>query len=323
MKRLPLFFSWLVVASLGDWLIMRTLARAAIFMPKPSIVLQIYQAINLSGLVASNLTSLLAFLVVGWIAWRQLQSRRSIPLTVIFIGLILSSLLALFISSGGWLELAFQTLLGAGYLHLMGQGWQSPLRGSAKVAIVCSGLALLASRLYQALPMAYTILQRPGPPSSGEFFFNAGELMILLSIFALWWCHGRQGPRWIWLVACLPVLFFGLPRLINPAMTGILAIWSIGLTLYLPWPLYAAAIWLAGVVVINALRLDNPAGWAILLFAAGGYAPQLNIHAFLGLIALWLLVNSPGSNPQPILAETVHSSNSRAPVILLDQETVH
>jgi hypothetical protein len=32
-------------------------------------------------------------------------------------------------------------------------------------------------------------------------------------------------------------------------------------------------------------------GWVILLFAAGGYAPQMSVHAFLGLAALWLLVN--------------------------------
>jgi len=30
----------------------------------------------------------------------------------------------------------------------------------------------------------------------------------------------------------------------------------------------------------------------ILLLAAGGYAPQLSTHAFLGIVALWLLVPS-------------------------------
>jgi hypothetical protein len=106
-------------------------------------------------------------------------------------------------------------------------------------------------------------------------------------------------------------------------MTGILAIWSTGLTLYLPWPVYAVALWLAGKVVIQTLKQGNRVGWAILLLAAGGYAPQLNIHAFLGLIALWLLVNSPDYNSQPIQvplgsAVPVHSSDSRVPVILLD-----
>jgi hypothetical protein len=75
----------------------------------------------------------------------------------------------------------------------------------------------------------------------------------------------------------------------NPSMAGILAIWSIGLTLYLPWPLYAVSLWLAGAAAITALRQGQPAGWVILLLAAGGYAPQLSSQVFLGLVALYLL----------------------------------
>ncbi len=74
-------------------------------------------------------------------------------------------------------------------------------------------------------------------------------------------------------------------------MTGILAICSSGLTLYLPWPLYALALLLACVMVIGCLRRGEPAGWALLLLAAGGYAPQLSYQAFLGLVGLWLLAN--------------------------------
>jgi hypothetical protein len=79
-------------------------------------------------------------------------------------------------------------------------------------------------------------------------------------------------------------------------MTGIIAIWSMGLTLYLPWPLYALGLWLTGVTVIQAMRQGNAAGWAILLLMAGGYAPQLSVHAFLSLLAQWMLA-SPLSPP--------------------------
>jgi hypothetical protein len=66
----------------------------------------------------------------------------------------------------------------------------------------------------------------------------------------------------------------------------------VGLTLYLPWPVYAAGLWLAGVTVIVAIRRGDPVGWAILLLLSGGYAPQLSLQAFLGLIALWLLAEA-------------------------------
>lgn len=87
-------------------------------------------------------------------------------------------------------------------------------------------------------------------------------------------------------------------HLAAPALTGILAIWSTGLTLYLPWPLYALSLWLACAVVAGSLRRNDPTGWAILLLAAGGYAPQLSTHVFLGLVALWL--SPPGEEPAPV-----------------------
>jgi hypothetical protein len=119
--------------------------------------------------------------------------------------------------------------------------------------------------------------------------YNLGEFLLIVSVVLLWWVYGRSATRSDWLLAGLPVMAFTAFHLANPAMAGILAIWSTGLTLYLPWPIYALGLWLAGVTVITALRRGNPAGLAILLLAAGGYAPQLSSQIFFGLIALWLL----------------------------------
>ena len=102
-------------------------------------------------------------------------------------------------------------------------------------------------------------------------------------------------------------------HLVNPAMSGILAIWSTGLTLYLPWPLYAVSLWLVSVAAIVSLRRGDPAGWAILLLVAGGYAPQLSAQLFLSLIALWLLAPpvtqpavAPQTTPQDALYPSIH-----------------
>lgn len=123
-----------------------------------------------------------------------------------------------------------------------------------------------------------------------QAWFYAGELLVLAAAGGLWWVYGRGAARRTWLVAALVMLVFAIPRLLNPAMTGILAIWSTGLTLYLPWPLYAVALWLVGVAILHNLRGNQPAGWAILLLVAGGLAPQLSTHAFYGVVALWWLV---------------------------------
>jgi hypothetical protein len=159
-------------------------------------------------------------------------------------------------------------------------------------------LALALSGLYQVVPAIYAAGQWPGPPPLAAWLFNAGELLVVLSPLGLWWAYARGASRREWLLAAAPALAFSALHLANPAMAGILAIWSIGLTLYLPWPLYALSLWLAGVTALAARRRREPAGWSVLLLLAGGYAPQLSTQAFLGLIALWLLA-APVLQPTP------------------------
>ncbi|MEK7786218.1 MAG: hypothetical protein AAB658_12470, partial [Chloroflexota bacterium] len=57
---LPVFFRWLTIAALADWLITRTVTRTAIFMPKPPPVVAAYQALTLLGQLAFTVTGLLA-----------------------------------------------------------------------------------------------------------------------------------------------------------------------------------------------------------------------------------------------------------------------
>lgn len=291
---LPAVFSWLTFAALADWLILRTLTRAIIFMPKPPILLQVYALLGYTGQLAMALTGLLAAAALCWIAWGCLHRHRNLILALTCIGLIGVNLAALFIPAVGWLAISFHLLIIIALIALNWQAWKQPLAGELKIAITCISLSLLVSRLYQGLDPIYLILRLPGPPEISGMLFNSGEVLLLVSVFALWWAFGRQSPRWIWLVAAVPAVVFTIPRLLAPGITGIMTIWSTGLTMFLPWPLYVAALWLAGVTVINALRVGEPAGFAVLLLAAGGMAPQLSTQAFLGIAALWLLLNPDG-----------------------------
>jgi len=264
------------------------------------------------GQLATSLTSLLAILALGWIAWQALRQQRDRILAATCAALLLVSLLGLFIPTAGWLALFFQALLGIAILVLLRQVWMSPLSLAFKIAVSSVALTLLVTSLYQGLDPVATVLGLPALPLSGGLLFNAGELLVLISVVALWWSTARRAAWKIWLIASLPALAFAVPRLLAPAMTGIMTIWSTGLTLYLPWPFYVGAVWLAGVTVLHTLRQGDAAGWAIILLAAGGFAPQLSIQAFLGLIALWLLVFAAGPREQAIQIEAGSRSNSPA-----------
>lgn len=293
MSRLPLFFRWLTIAALADWLITRTVTRTAIFMPKPLPVVAAYQALTLVGQLAFTLTGLLALAAVLWIAW---QSRRAVVSPLVLLSLALLSIASVFVAPGGWLAVGYQLLVMVA-VGVVGQDgrFASPYKPH-KRAIIIPALALLLGGLYQLLPALYTALRWPGPPPFTQLLFNTGELFVVLTPIVLWWAVGQVGRfalpyKW----AAIPALALVAAYLVNPAMTAIIAIWSTGLTLYLPWPLYALSLWLGGVVVIASLRRGGHTGPALLLLAAGGYAPQLSTQVFLGLIALWLLASSEKS----------------------------
>lgn len=310
---------WLTLAAVADWLIGRTFSRSAIFMPKPPPVMVIYQGLAVAGQLASALTGLLALGMLGWIAWYEWRNRRTVWLPLVLLAQAGLSLVFLFVAPAGWWPVVYHGLTLAA-VGLMVRFWIYDLRftiygytGSGEssktdqtikqaMALLAPAMALLLGKLYQIMPALYAAMGWPGPAPLTEFFFNLGELWVVLSSVGLWYAYGRGAARPTWLVAALPAVAFSAAYLANPSMTGILAIWSIGLSLYLPWLLYALSLWLAGVTVVVSMRQKSLAGWAILLLAAGGYAPQLSTQIFLSLIAVWLLAYSFG--PQAEQART-------------------
>lgn len=315
MNRLPLLFRWLTVAALADWLITRTLTRTAIFMPKPPPIIALYQALTLFGQLAFTLVGLLSLTTAIWITWRLWQKQRLPGLPLVLLILIALSLVGLFVALTGWMVVLQVTLRMIMVLII---GWDVRLDPRGRVGWIVPALAIWFGELHQWLPAWYTALHWPGPPPLTEQLFNLGELFVVLTPGALWWAAGypRQATfaRRNWW-AVVPALAFVAAHAINPAVTGIITIWSTGLTLYLPWPLYALGLWLAGVLVSESVSRNRPAGWAILLLAAGGYTPQLSTQVLISLTALWLLAYPQTSSDVelhrldlPLVSQAVNTS---------------
>lgn len=317
--HLPAFFTWLTLAVLGDWLITRTLARAAIFIPKSAATLKIFSAITVSGQLATSLTGVLSFLTLGWIAWQHFKWQRNLTLGVSCAGLLLVNFIGLFIPPAGWWAISFHLLMITGIISLTWYAWRYPLMGDVKIAISCVAVTLLVGNLYQSLNQVYIQMKLPGPPIVGTGLFNFGEFMVVASVVPLWWAFGQKASKRVWIMAAIPTVLFVIPRLTTPAMTGIMAIWSMGLTLYLPWLFYALAIWLASLTAFHSFQRGDTAGAAVLLLAAGGIAPQMSIQGFLGLIALWILVYRAGDFQPVFPTATEHRNNTRAGFHQLDR----
>lgn len=298
-EKAPLsLFRWLALAALADWLITRTVTRAAIHIPKLPAMITTYQAINLVGQIAAAFVALLSLLMLGWIGWQQWQTRRSFLLPAALLVHISLSLAFVVVIPALWLTLLYHGLTLT-IIGLFAVAWwtERGAKGSEAVprwgaALLLPALVLATGVVYQMLPVWYAALKWPGPSPVTGLLYNAGELLIIISVVVLWWVYGRAAPWPIWLLGAIPALLFVLSFWRDPAMTGILAIWSTGLSLFLPWPLYALALWLATIVVLDSWQRQPAVAFAVLLLAAAGYAPQLSSQLFSALIALWLLSQS-------------------------------
>ena len=287
-------FRWLVTIALFDWLVTRTITRSAIFMPKLPALLLLYQVLGGVGQWALSLVSLLGLVLLGSIAWWEWRQRHALWLAAALGEQVGFSLLFLFVPPVGWPALVNHLLYLAVILLLL---WRAVLRQAAEPAFVMGrllplllpALAIMAGRLHQAIPVLYATQHWSGPPPLSTVLFTVGELLVALTPIGLWWRYGRGAPWRHWLLAGLSVLLFTGMYLATPTMTGILTVWSTGITLYLPWPLYGISLWLAGVTFLMVRKTEEQIGWAILLLAAGGFTPQLSAQANLALLALWLL----------------------------------
>jgi hypothetical protein len=267
---------WLV------WILARTLSRLGIFMPKSPVLISVYQSLTLAGQAAATFSGLLVLAVmVIWVRKEAINGENKSGV-LLLVTLVFLSILYLFVQPPVWLAASYQLLLFVALGYTSWRGLKSNIDLPAKLAIFISMLAL------QAGPAGH-LLQLFGSSESVLTVYKAGELMVFLSVLSLWMAFGRPASRWIWLTAGMPALGFTVFRVLDPATSGILAIWSTGMTLSLPWPFYTLGLWLAGVTVLACWRKGDPTMEGILLLASGGFAAQMTSHAFFGLAGLGLL----------------------------------
>lgn len=300
MKAYPRFFGWLAIAATVDWLIGRTLVRSAIFMPKSAAVLWAYQVLGTVGQAALTVSALLAYAALLWIAWRlRLQSHRILPAALV--ALTVLNVASLFIAPSAGMALAYHLLALAILLALAWLAARHSLGLAHAAASLLPASALIAGEAYKAAATLPAALRLSGPSEPAAALFNLGEALVVAAGVALGlWLGGRPGSRWVWPAGALPALGFALMFSAQPSLTGVLAIWSIGLTLFLPWPTYAVSLGASTAAWLAALRDRHPAGLAIPLLVAGGYAPQLSSHLAFGLIALYLLASAHERRPMPV-----------------------
>jgi hypothetical protein len=160
---------------------------------------------------------------------------------------------------------------------------------------------------------------------------HLGELAAVLAPIAFFAAIAVPGGRWRhwkrWIAPGIVGLLFAAGNIadiiVNQGFTGVFSIWSVGFTLFLPWPLYAISLVLflytlltcvaRGVIAPTRYGGAN-VGMGLLLLPFAGYYLQLTYQHLLAALALMLLTGIARPLRKPVVrrreAETLEHATT-------------
>ena len=300
---LPPLMLGLAAGALAETVLLRLLVRVGVHFPKEGAVVTLFEGFSWLGSFAFNLSSLLALLAGAVMLVLLLQQplgwRRHL---LAFAALVLAAGLA-FSAAGP--SAGANLLFGLGGVALAAAMVSVALDNTA--ARLTAALVAAAYLSYQFYSLSHQVWRLQGwtslPPFSSRAL-TVGEALVVAAAFAAFWAWGK--PRWHHLgkgglaLVTATTLVVALARLTPDSTISILAIWTSGLSLYLPWPIYLIGLWLYLATLLACWRERTawPLGTGLLLLLLAGYMPQDSYHHLLLLLGLALLAR-PSLWPLP------------------------
>jgi hypothetical protein len=289
----------LLAAALAEMLLLRLVTRVGVHMPKDEAVTNAFRAASFLGSLAFNFASLLVtVLVVLVLASLVLRMESGIG-RVAFAGLSLAMLsgLGLSLATGApaadaLFGVAVALLVGFIGLALAGERHSRP---GVRLALALMVAAYLCYQYYLLSHLFYRILDYGAVPPLNITALRLGEVLAVAAAAAAFRAWGL--PRWRWLgtaglaavaAALIVLMLAGL----SPGSTmAILALWTTGLSLYLPFPIYLLALALYLLTFVACWR-SGDAFWTaagLLLVLLAGYMAEATYHHLLLLLGVAFL----------------------------------
>ncbi len=304
----------LVVAALLEVVLLRLTTRIGVHVPRNELAGDGLQAASFVGSFAFNSASILAIvLTVLLLFLMTTQVRDSVArfsLAAISGALMISLAMSLVTGRAAW-DGAFGlaatlVVLMLGVTLIARKG----VRTGPRVAIALVVGAYLCYQYYSLSHIAYRLLDYAALPPLGIDVLRWGEVLVVLAGAAVFWAWGR--PRWrlagrvgIALVVGF-VAVVGLSTMTPSSTTSILALWTTGMSLFLPSPVYLLSLALYLVTVVACFR-DKDAFWlgtGLLLLLVAGYMPEATYHHLLIILGVGFLAGA---------FDTVAEASERAP----------
>lgn len=286
----------LLATALLETLLLRLVTRVGVHLPKDAAVAGVFQVAELLGSVAFNFASLLAIglaaLFLGSLVLRTGSSLGRLALAGLSLGMLGG--LALSLATGApeadaLFGLSITLLVGLAGLVLVKQDEMSL---PARVALALIVAAYFCYQYYSLSHLAYRLLDYSTVPPLSIAALRLGEGLVVVAGAAVFWAWGlgrwrRLGWAELGLVAVL-VLAIALSSFTPSSTMSILALWTTGLSLFLPFPLYLLSLALYLVTLVACWR-SGDAFWTaagLLLLLLAGYMPEATYYHLLLLLGV-------------------------------------
>lgn len=297
------------VAVAGELLVQRVLVRIAVHIPGAPELRRPYELVSAAGSALFTAAELLVLFALALTAWRLVRYLRTSS-AVVVLGALgafpLAGVLAGVASATSGLEVPL-ALLDALALTVLGvlcaRGSRRRLRLPG--LLVPAGLLLgVASAIAAALELAGALPLA----AAGEVVLLIGAIVVPFALL-----RGAAIRRSEALIAAAAATTILLLQAANPATTGILMLWGLGLTGALFAPLYWAAAGAIALGVVALMRQRRVAmAIALLLIAMGGYGLHNTYQSSVQLLGLALLVDALAAGALPIASSPVAQTERSA-----------
>jgi len=285
----------LALAVAGEVLLFRVVSRVGVHIPKDGVVLAVYGRLTQLGSFSFNLATLLAGAAMVLAALTLFRGGRAFLHNALLPGWLLAivgeSALFAALPPSETRRLLFGVTAAAG-LALVALA----ARRQRDVVWISTGAFLLAA-YYTLSNLGAVVFRATATAPFSQDAVRLGEALVpvaALTVFVVWGppLTVRAARRYPWI--------YGLPTLLTlvvaaaffgPGSTSsILSLWTTGLSLYLPLPLYILAFWMYAVAFAHAVATGRQqvAAALVLLFAAG-LSLETTYQYLLATLALLIL----------------------------------
>lgn len=293
------FAAVLLAAALAETLLLRLVIRTGVHMPKEGAVRGVFESASLLGSLAFNLASLLAIALAALLLASMVLRLGSTPGALGLTGLSL----AMFWGLGQSLATdapAADALFGVATTLLVGLIGLGLLRRQntplpARMALVLIVAAYFCYQYYALGHLFFRLLDYTAVPPSSVHVLRLGEGLAVVAGGAVFWAWGlplwrRAGSLGVGAVAAL-LVGLAVAALTPVSTTAILALWTAGLSLFLPYPLYLLSLGLF-LLTLVACWCSGDGFWTaagLLLVLLAGYMPEATYQHLLMLLGVIFL----------------------------------